>query len=1156
MMRSHTRGQIFSIFILLVLSVVLVLVFFPRLAEGKEIVVDQDGGGDFLSIRDAYSGAEIGDVILVRNGDYLFDLSDVSTAASSVTIRGEDRNHTRLIFPSPTNFYVGSIHFDRINLTSASRDNPAILRHRGGDLTVTNCTSKNMEFHFSPWYWFVQGNDTYHDNTFWGSTFSFSSLPTPSVGSSSYLQYRNVFDRFDLRNNSIDGIPIQFFRSLDGLNITSIQGELVLFNCTNVSISDAELPPGANGFTLYFCENVTVASSHLLDFRQMSFIGSCRNVTFIDSMIGNDHPTSIIQFDDCINITLENCSIFSNITLLSIDGSRFLNNTFLGDEGIHLENTDQSLIIGNSFRSGGISIEDWGRLDPDWGPGHTIENNSIHGDPLIYLTNRTDLEIHSPVGQIFLYHCSNISIAAIHVRDVSIGLYASDSDTIFLTDSRFSKCRIGVIVRTSVDVSIVSCTFEDTFHAITTEESSITITRCKFRNTDVHLGDDRTILVGCTFINSDPFTGLTAIHNSGILTIADSEISGYHRGIYQEASGLTVTNTSIHSNIIGMDLDRYQDMLIDGSLIYSNGGTGVVGKAYELFTIQNSQFLNNGGLGIDLRGANSEIRNVTVEGNLGGGINIPGWQNTVSHSIIRNNRGIGLTGARFIDNCSIEGNTIGLETGWFEMDHSMIINNTEIGVLGTHSTWGQISNTTISGSPIGISMNHSKVNLSQCIISNVDVAFIVHRPRENVSIFRCIILTNPGGEAIRTTLFNAFHVDARECYWGYSSGPYHQTKNSEGQGGTIGDEIFFEPWFRDPEFTDLSPIDDDDSDPSYGTVFFMVILVIFLTGLPLLHKSRSNPAIESGPSPFDSLLPIQWATLPKTLPLAPIRDRVIAAVLDGILICLLLFPALALYIDRMDQVTSNHLLVLATYLLFPGLYFLLFEGIFGQTPGKHVARVRVISLDGPHPSLPKLLFPSFVKGLVFPAYHIIMAIVGIFLFHPETRQRHTQYRNRLIVISEPSHHPRRSEILRCMMNISKTRHALHSARSSIDTLITDSPSIHDLEDMIYFTEKELEQNLFRQPEGEEPTRDELESMRAHRDSIRRALLIQGELSIWIDRMTTFLSEFTPMLHGKANSRNNFIRQVVLIEARRKGTLAQAFLDEIQPVIDQVGKTAM
>jgi hypothetical protein len=46
-----------------------------------------------------------------------------------------------------------------------------------------------------------------------------------------------------------------------------------------------------------------------------------------------------------------------------------------------------------------------------------------------------------------------------------------------------------------------------------------------------------------------------------------------------------------------------------------------------------------------------------------------------------------------------------------------------------------------------------------------------------------------------------YWVDARSCYWGDASGPYHSVKNPGGKGDKVGENVLFYPWAEDPTGT-------------------------------------------------------------------------------------------------------------------------------------------------------------------------------------------------------------------------------------------------------------------------------------------------------------------------------------------------------------------
>ena len=53
----------------------------------------------------------------------------------------------------------------------------------------------------------------------------------------------------------------------------------------------------------------------------------------------------------------------------------------------------------------------------------------------------------------------------------------------------------------------------------------------------------------------------------------------------------------------------------------------------------------------------------------------------------------------------------------------------------------------------------------------------------------------------RAIVNSSSQIDARYNYWGHESGPYHENLNPNGQGNGISDNVVFEPWYIDEDYT-------------------------------------------------------------------------------------------------------------------------------------------------------------------------------------------------------------------------------------------------------------------------------------------------------------------------------------------------------------------
>ena len=143
--------------------------------------------------------------------------------------------------------------------------------------------------------------------------------------------------------------------------------------------------------------------------------------------------------------------------------------------------------------------------------------------------------------------------------------------------------------------------------------------------------------------------------------------------------------------------------------------------------------------------------------------------------------------------------------------------------------------------------------------------------------------------------------------------------------------------------------------------------------------------------------------LPEDLMFASFTPRLIAAIIDWALlafVCFIIFIVLFLAIEEAGMAVA-----LVTSIFIPILYFLYMEGTTGQTFGKRMMYVKVISLDGKPLNPKRYMKAALWKGfpipmlIPIPIISIIDALLGLLHSHKETRQRISQYNEDLIVIA-------------------------------------------------------------------------------------------------------------------------------------------------------------
>jgi hypothetical protein len=103
----------------------------------------------------------------------------------------------------------------------------------------------------------------------------------------------------------------------------------------------------------------------------------------------------------------------------------------------------------------------------------------------------------------------------------------------------------------------------------------------------------------------------------------------------------------------------------------------------------------------------------------------------------------------------------------------------------------KIENEKFSGTAFNL---YGTINLKNSIISGYERAFKIIENTGKNFLDSCDFVMNPHGiENQQEVVF-----EAKDCFWGHSTGPYHPTKNPDGQGCEVSDYVDFEPWLSEP----------------------------------------------------------------------------------------------------------------------------------------------------------------------------------------------------------------------------------------------------------------------------------------------------------------------------------------------------------------------
>ena len=129
----------------------------------------------------------------------------------------------------------------------------------------------------------------------------------------------------------------------------------------------------------------------------------------------------------------------------TIEGNIFLNN----ENGLAVH-ADKNRVCDNKFFNDGMSVSSF---------ENCIFNNTINYKPLIYLEDQRNVLIDSPVGQIILVNCENITITGRHITNTRNAIQLSYCTHCLIHHNEISLCHAGIHLSGSNNNTLLSNTF-------------------------------------------------------------------------------------------------------------------------------------------------------------------------------------------------------------------------------------------------------------------------------------------------------------------------------------------------------------------------------------------------------------------------------------------------------------------------------------------------------------------------------------------------------------------------------------------------------------------------------------------------------------------------------------------------------------------------
>lgn len=410
------------------------LVTVPENARAKTLYVGGSGPGNYSRIQPAIDAANIGDTVYVYNGFYLGGI----TINKTLNLTGEDRDTTILSDGGLED--VISVSADWVNISgftvtngSADWDRAGIALSQVQNSHIFDCNVSSNFFHGI--FLYDSDDNTIADNiissnemggiyllfsnnsTITGNTLSKNFLGITLVNSLGNTVTGNTMvddgvyvdgDNLEYWNthtigasNTVSGKPVYYLKDTVGGTIPAGAGQVILANCSGVTVENLNVSNGDVGIILGFSSSNTIADNTAsVSAGGVSLWYSDGNDVINNTASRNTHHGIInvysnnntivnnfasenlgygISVHDSAHVTVFDNTVLSNVYGIYVEDSSNVNvteNTGLGssDFGIFLSESDDNTVANNT-----LSLT----VPPQPYSGihlHQSDNNTIYGN--------------------------------------------------------------------------------------------------------------------------------------------------------------------------------------------------------------------------------------------------------------------------------------------------------------------------------------------------------------------------------------------------------------------------------------------------------------------------------------------------------------------------------------------------------------------------------------------------------------------------------------------------------------------------------------------------------------------------------------------------------------------------------------------------------
>jgi parallel beta-helix repeat protein len=541
--------------------------------------------------------------------------------------------------------------------------------------------------------------------------------------------------------NKIDGRSIYYWNNRNGGTIPPDAGQVIMANCTNITVENQELTRLYAGLQIVYSSNNTIRYNNISSIEDNHGDG----IT-LQSSHDNKIQDNIISTYESNGIDLRNSH--RNI----ISGNDISN----GRYGIVIIQSINISCMDNTMTEAGIIIS--GDKLEYWNTHHIDTSNTVDGKPILYWKNTNNNVVPSNAGQVFLANCTNIVVENQDLTRSSIGIEMGFcSNNTIMNNIVNSYIGSGISITYSNKNYIKNNNITNNHDGIflwNSNENELSSNRVSDNQNGFRLIDSNNNLIK----NNDIFSDHRSIYlinsseniidrNTLYLSIVAIECKGQanrnniiNNNIFQNEDGIsiensdefTITNNNISSIILAYDRD------------YNEGSIGISAKDSHNHTVLSNNIMNNS-IGIYFRESNSNLieHNYIANNNVSGIIIGSSNGNIISDNKISSNNDYGISLFRCSE-CEISNNTAE--------------NNNDYGIRFSHVERSIIFNNTALNNVGGLSLSNSNEN-------RINNNYFSLNNRSGIYFFNCTeneimdnyVFSNSDGLYIRSSSENTFH---------------------------------------------------------------------------------------------------------------------------------------------------------------------------------------------------------------------------------------------------------------------------------------------------------------------------------------------------------------------------------------------------------------